>query len=314
MESLLFSLNATVPIFAVMLVGMLLRRMKFVTEEFVSVCNKFVFKIALPAKLFIDMSALDMKEFDVGYVVFCFVITLGSILLIWLVAHCTIKQKESTGAFVQACYRSSAATLGIPFVENIYGNSGMIPLMMIGAVPLYNIFAVIVLTLENPELKGSLKQRLRKAMFGVVTNPIILGIFVGMFAAMLHVHLPAMATKTINYLGVTASPLAMIAIGASFDGKETIGKIKLTSIASFMKLVGIEILSLPIALHLGYSGQKLLALVIMLGSPSTSSGYIMAKNLGGDDVLSAGAIVLTTLFSSLTMTFWIFLIRYMGLL
>lgn len=314
MDSLVFSLNATVPIFLVMLIGMLLRRMEFVTEEFVSVCNKFVFKIALPAKLFIDMSAIDMKTFDPGYVGFCFVITISSILIIWLLAHYMIRQKESTGAFVQACYRSSAATLGIPFVENIYGNSGMIPLMIIGAVPLYNIFAVIVLTLENPDLKGSLKQRLKKAMLGVVTNPIIQGIFVGMLAAMIHLQLPAIAYKTINYLGVTASPLAMIAIGASFDGKETIGKIRLTSIASFMKLVGLEIICLPLALYMGYSGQKLLALVVMLGSPSTSSGYIMAKNLGGDDVLSAGSIVMTTLFSSVTMTFWIFLIKYLGLL
>ena len=63
---------------------------------------------------------------------------------------------------------------------------------------------------------------------------------------------------------------------------------------------------------MGFRDQKLLALVIMLASPTTPTAYIMAKNMHGDEVLSSSVIVVTTLFSAVTLTFWIFIMRQMG--
>ena len=51
-------------------------------------------------------------------------------------------------------YRSSAALLGIAFIQNIYGNAGMAPVMIIGSVPLYNVMAVIVLSFFKPGQNG----------------------------------------------------------------------------------------------------------------------------------------------------------------
>ena len=83
-------------------------------------------------------------------------------------------------------------------------------------------------------------------------------------------------------------------------------------VAAFLKLIGLTAIFLPIAVWLGFRDQKLLALVIMLASPTTPTAYIMAKNMHGDDVLSSSVIVLTTFFSALTLTFWIFIMRYFG--
>ena len=90
------------------------------------------------------------------------------------------------GAFVQGAYRSSAAILGIAFIQNIYGTSGMAPLMIIGSVPLYNIFAVIILTLEsnNKENFGD-NSRIKHALINILKNPIIIGIFFGLAASFL---------------------------------------------------------------------------------------------------------------------------------
>jgi hypothetical protein len=123
-----------------------------------------------------------------------------------------------------------------------------------------------------------------------------------------------MITKTINNLGITASPLALLAIGASFEGRKALAKIKPTVLASMFKLVILEAIFLPMAISLGFTDQKLLALIIMLGSPTTPSAYIMAKNMGGDDVLTSSVVVLTTMLSAITLTFWIFLTRSMGLI
>jgi predicted permease len=190
----------------------------------------------------------------------------------------------------------------------------MAPLMMIGSVPLYNIFAVVVLTFENPQNKGEGKEKIVKAVKGVATNPIILAIFAGIILSLLNVKFPTMITKTINNLGITASPLALLAIGASFEGRKALAKIKPTVLASMFKLVILEAIFLPMAISLGFTDQKLLALIIMLGSPTTPSAYIMAKNMGGDDVLTSSVVVLTTMLSAITLTFWIFLTRSMGLI
>ena len=315
MDSFIYSLNATVPVFLVMIIGNLLRRQGMLNENFVKVGNKFVFTVALPCKVYLDLAAIDIvASFDVAYIGFCFIVTLLSILVIWYLAKKMMTDKASVGAFVQAAYRSSAAILGVAFIENIYGNSGMAPLMMIGAVPLYNVFAVIILTFENPENDGEGKEKIIKAVKGVATNPIIIGIAIGCAASILHIKLPVMLHKTVNNLAVTATPIGLLAIGAGFEGKKALKKVKPTVVAALIKLVILEAIFLPLAVLFGFRDQKLLALIIMLGSPSTPTCYIMAKNMGGDDVLSSSVIVLTTLLSAITLTMWIFVARYFGLI
>ncbi|MBP3459665.1 MAG: AEC family transporter [Lachnospiraceae bacterium] len=316
MDSFIFSLNATVPVFAVMIIGNILKRIGMIDDHFASVANKFVFKACLPCLVFQDLADTNIREnFDTKYVGFCFIATLISILSIWFLAKKLLKDKTMTGAFVQGAYRSSAAILGIAFIQNIYGVSGMAPLMIIGSVPLYNIFAVIILTFEsnNPSLSDN-KSQIKTACINILKNPIIIGIVLGLLASFINLQLPQMIDKTINNIAVMASPLALISIGASFEGRKALAKLKPTAIASFLKLIGLAALFLPLAVACGFRDQKLIAIVIMLASPCTPTAYIMAKNMDGDDVLASSIIVTTTLLSSITLTFWIFLMRFLELI
>lgn len=313
MDSFLYSLNATVPVFAVMVVGYILKRIGLINDGFVASADKFVFKLALPCMLFLDVWSTDiLHHFDAVYIGFCAVVTLVSILVIWGLAKLLLKDRSEVGAFVQASYRSSAAILGITFIQNIYGNSGMGPLMIIGAVPLYNIFAVTVLALESNDPSVRIeKGRVKKTLIQIITNPILISIFLGLAASLLSVRLPVMVEKSINSIGSLASPLALIAIGAGFQGRKALAKCGPSLAASFIKLVGLAAVFLPLAVWMGFRDQKLLAILIMLASPTTPTAYIMAKNMQGDEVLSSSVIVITTLFSSITLTGWIFLMRSM---
>lgn len=316
MDSFIYSLNATVPVFAVMVIGQLLKRMGIIDIHFADVTNKFVFKICLPCMVFLDLADTNIRaNFDVEYVAFCFVATLASILVIWFLARKLLSDKKMVGAFVQGAYRSSAAILGIAFIQNIYGTSGMAPLMIIGSVPLYNIFAVIILTFESREMDSAKRlDGIRKACIGVITNPIIIGIFFGLIASYFNISFPKMVHKTIANLGVMASPLALISIGAAFEGHKALAKIKPTIAASAIKLVLLTGIFLPLAVYAGFRDQKLVAIIIMLASPCTPTSYIMAKNMNGDAELASSIIVATTLLSSITLTGWIFLMRSMELI
>ena len=151
MSNLIFSLNATMPIFLTMILGLFFRKVGILDESFTSKMNKFVFKIALPVLLFQDLSDSDFSAvWDIKFVLFCFFCNTALNSCVWGLSH-LLKERSARGEFIQAAYRSSAAILGIAFIQNIYGNSGMAPLMIISSVPLYNIMAVVVLAVFGPE-------------------------------------------------------------------------------------------------------------------------------------------------------------------
>ena len=154
------------------------------------------------------------------------------------------------------------------------------------------------------------KQLLR----GVATNPILLGIVSGTVYALLPFTLPAVLTKTLNNIASVTTPLALLSIGASFEGAKAIKKLGPTLAAAFIKTVGLAAVFLPCAVALGFRDEELIALLIMLGSPTTPSAYVMSKNMGHEGVLTSSCIALTTLLSALTLTGWIFLLRSGGYL
>lgn len=313
MENFIYSINATLPIFLMIILGKILYRLHIIDEHFTKMIDKYVFVVALPALVFKDLTENDIRSnFDAGYVLFCFFVTLFIILVIWGLTSLFMKEKDEQGAFIQASYRSSAAILGLAFIDNMYHNAGMAPLMIIGAVPLFNIFAVIILTLKGNN--GNQKPDMKTTLINIFKNPILLGIIVALPFAFFDIHFPLFINKTISGIANTATPLALLSIGATFEGRKAIKKMKPTLIATFIKLIALAALFLPLAVYFGYRNQELMAILIMLGSPATVSCYIMAKNTGNDHVLTSSIIVLTTLLSSVTLTAWIFILRSKGVL
>ena len=315
MEQLIFSLNATIPVFLVMVLGYILKHVHVVDEPFVKTLNSFNYKITLPVLLFRDISESDFYSvWDTHYVLYCFLVTLTSIVVIWGIAGLVYRDKDHLGELVQASYRSSAAVLGIAFIQNIYGNSGMAPLMIIGTVPLYNVAAVLVLSFTGPSSNGFDKESLKSSVKSILTNPIIIGILLGMVVSACRIHFPFILTKTLSNVSVLATPLALLGLGAGFEGRKALKQIKPTVAVTLIKLVILPSVFLPLAIHMGFTNEKLVAILIMLGSPTTVSCYIMAKNMGHEGTLTSSAVVSTTFFSSLTLTGFLFLLRSKGLI
>ncbi len=315
MEQLMFSLNATIPVFLVMVIGYLLKTFHIVDEHFVKTLNSFNFKITLPILLFRDIAESDFYSvWDTKYVLYCFLVTLLCITVIWVAAGILYPNKALLGELVQASYRSSAAVLGIAFIQNIYGNSGMAPLMIISTVPLYNVAAVLILSFTGPGAHGLNKASLKSSIKDILTNPIIIGILLGMLASACKLSFPFIISKTIDNVSGLATPLALLGLGAGFEGRKALKQLAPTCVATMIKLVLLPAIFLPVAIAMGFTGDKLVAILIMLGSPTTVSCYIMAKNMKHEGVLTSSVVVATTFLSSITLTFFLFLLRSMGLI
>jgi hypothetical protein len=312
MDNFLFSINATMPIFLVIVLGWFLKKINFLTDEFTSVANKYVFKVSLPVLLFKDIATTSiLEDMNIKFVLFCFFGTLCMFGLVWLFSYIYCRDKSMVGAFAQASARGSAAVLGIAFVENICGSSGMAPLMIVSAVPLFNILSVIILTFSGKNKTKGLAG-IKTACINIIKNPIIIGIILGIPFSVFNIDIPTIPMKTINYIAQTATPVALIAIGAGFDMKAAMEKIRPSITGTVIKLVVLPLIFMPIAIHMGFSSSELVAILIMTGAPTTVTCYIMAKNMDNDEVLSSNIIVLTTLLSSVTITAWVYVLRVMG--
>lgn len=312
MENLIFSLNATVPIFLLMILGLLFHKIGWIDDVFAQKMNKFVFVVPLPVLVFNDLASVDFhKVWNVKFVLFCFLATLLSITLVSIMSL-GLKERAMRGEFIQASYRSSAALLGIAFIQNIYGNAGMAPVMIIGSVPLYNIMAVLVLSLFKPGQSGLDKAVLKRTAKGIVTNPIILGIVAGLLWSALGLKMPHIMQKTVTNIGSVATPMGLMAMGATFDIKKAFAKVKPAVVATFMKLIGLAAIFLPIAIALGFRREELVAILVMLGSATTVSCFVMAKNMGHEGVRSSSVVMLTTMFSAFTLTGWLYILKSMN--
>ena len=244
---------------------------------------------------------------------FCFSITSVSIIISVFLSR-FLHPSDIRGEFIQASYRSSAAILGIAIIQNLYGNAGMAPLMIIASVPLYNVMAVVILSIFKPgqgKLNGVV---LKRTLKGIITNPIILGIAAGTLWSLLRLPFPKILDSTVGNLAKTATPLGLMAMGGSLHFGKAFSRLKASVACTFMKLVGYEALFLPLAIRCGFTQDKLVSIIIMLGSASTVTCFVMAKNMGHEGSFSSGVVLLTTVFSAFTLTLWLFICKNLGLI
>ncbi len=313
MADLVYWFNATVPIFLLMVLGAVFRRIGFFDQPLADRLNAFVFKVSLPVMLFRDLVESDFfAVWDLPFVLFCFLVSLLSIFISVVISK-AIRNRPMRGEFVQASYRSSIALLGTAFLENLYGTAGAASLVIIGAVPLYNVAAVVELSLTRPGEKGLARAALKRALKGIVTNPILLGIVAGLVWTLLKVPFPPILQKTVSSVSATATPLGLMALGASFDWKKAADCWRPAVTATALKLVVFCALFLPAAVTMGVRDDKLVAVLAMLGSPTTVSCFVMARGMGHEGTLSASTVMLTTFFSAFTLTLWLYLFRVMGM-
>lgn len=317
MDSFLFSLNATLPVFLVILLGFFLNRINILNDAFCKAANQYVFSCALPVSLFMSIAEMDFSsDFDPVFCLFCMLTSTVMFFGTWGISWLLLKDKGQVGAFTQACARSSAAVLGVAFATTIYGDSGMVPMMVMASVPLFNIYTVVILSFSphtdaaNHWLsKADRRDAVKTACVNIAKNPMILGILLGVPFSMLQIPIPTILDNTLSSVGSTATPIALLVVGATFSGKEAMTRWKTALCVSFVKLFLLPAITLPVAALLGFRGSEMVAILLMVGSPTTVASFVMAKNMHADSVLTSNAIVLSTVLSSISITLWLYLLR-----
>ncbi len=314
LDNFLFSVSIAMPIFLVMCIGYILKRKGFIDDNFIKTSSKVIFNIALPIKIFHDVLTTSLHQhLDVQFIAFIIIGTILSVIAAWgLGLIVTNKEKSQLGAFIQGCFRGNFLYVGLSLMENITGSIGLkAPLAIIFYVPLYNILAVIILTLTN--VNKSEKINIKNILMSIVKNPLIIATLLGVAVSYIDINLPVVAFRTMGYFREVVTPLALLTIGASFGINKSSKSGVVSLVASLYKLIILPLAAVLIAVVLKFSNEDILLIYVFFGVPTSTVSYVMAAAMNGDKDLAANIIMTTTLLSVLTMTLFIFACKTIGI-
>lgn len=311
---LLFALSITVPIFVVILLGTALKRIRFINDEFIRVASNLVFTVGLPASLFFgtaktDFSQLANPDHLAVMVAMTLLVFAGSILA----ARLHVPERADRGVYVQGAFRGNLVIIGIAFCTNAFGDAGLALAAMPVAVlvALYNVLSVYVLSASiNGSGSGN---SLGKILMGIIKNPLIIGILMGLVASLAGLPLPQLLLDTGDYFADLTIPLALLCIGGMMDlsaprhaGGPALGSV-------IWKLIVSPLLACAFAIALDIRGTELAVIFFLAASPTAAASFVMTRSMGGNAALAANIVVLSTLGSLLTVTGGLVLLKYAGL-
>ena len=298
--------NVLLPIFAVVALGAVVRRARFLPEHFFRDTNRLVYWVGIPAHLFYK-SAEARLEGDAGVRLFLALAAgvLVSLAVGYLLGFLMRLPRGDVSAFVQGSFRGNLAYVGLPVVllalaahgARTPENEALAVLCVAATIPLNNFVAVFVLVGGQPSEARRLGQRVRELLFQLATNPLLLSCVAGLLVVALGWKLPPPVRETFKLVGDLATPLALLGIGASLTFRNLHSTWPRVTVASFIKLVISPLTGLALALPLRLTGVELQMALLYLATPTATASYVMAQQAGADENTAANIIVLTTFLS-----------------
>lgn len=313
MESLILSFNAVTPLFILMLVGYAIRGAGLASKSDFDKMNSLVFKIFLPVLLFYNIySTTNIETFDISIVLFTILGVVATFVVGYIILKATMKDFSKASSMLQGFYRSNFAILGIPLINSICGENvtGLTYLMVAVVVPLFSILAVIGFEVFKAQ-KSDIK--ILSLIVEMIKTPLIIGCLLGLVFFLFNIKLPFVIEKSVSDISKIATPLAIVAIGGSFTFRSIKGCLKEVAITVFLRLVFIPLITIIIAVMMGFRGEALACLLITFGGPVSISSFSMAQQMGGDEDVAANVVIFSSLLCILTMFCWIFALNMLGL-
>lgn len=304
------TLIVTGPIFLIVLLGLLLRRIGFIDDHFNQVASKLVFSICLPVLLFTTISQIRLDE-TINFPVFYFSLAVAVVgFFISWVAVMGIKPRADRGVMVQGAFRSNLGVIGLALCSNAYGAEGLAlaSLLMASLTVSYNILSVFILSYyADTDLNW------QDILLDILKNPLIIAIALAVAVAMFGIKVPGILVSTGEYIGSMALPLALLGTGAGMSLKALRDSTTATSVVIALKAFALPLLTTLVALLLGFRGLELGVLFLLFVCPTATASYAMVKAMGGNDSLAANLVMTTTLVCILSCSVGFFLLKAFSL-
>jgi malonate transporter and related proteins len=295
--------NAIFPIFILLFLGSILKRFNITNDTFLKTSDKLVYFIFFPVMLFWKIgSASPERAVSVNL---CSASILA-VILVYLLSLAMIRlfhiSNFQAGTFSQACYRFNTY-IGMAIVMNSLGESGVRYFgILIGfAIPIINVLAVSTL-IWHSEKKGSLGKNVKVLLKAVISNPLILGCAAGLVFSRFHLSFPIFIDNTFQLMTSVTMPLALISIGGSLTLTGLKHHTKISLIASLLKILVLPTIGFFLLTSFSVTGIPFKAGMIFFALPTSTSIYVLSAQMNSDTQLASAAIMLSTLFSFISLS------------
>lgn len=302
--------NTLAPVFLLIALGAALRRTGFVSPDLLRGINRLAYWVGLPALLFSKIAVSPAVSPAAVNVFLVVLIGTGVCVAVCYLAAALLRMRgEQTGPFVQAGFRGNLAYVGLAVVLYAFSESGgdargaeaqtMAILALAPTVVIYNIAAVVVLLIGRHRMGAGAA---RKIAVGIVTNPLLIASAAGIAWSLAGWRLPLLAARTLSVTGQFALPAALLGIGGMLASAKIGGRVLYSTAAALIKTAVAPTVGYAAALALGLGREQAAVAIILLATPTAVASYILTDQLGGDATLAAGAIVLSTFMSIVSLS------------
>jgi malonate transporter len=296
-------LNAIFPIFALLLLGNLLKHFNITNDTFLKTSDKLVYFIFFPVMLFWKIGGAAP---DKGISINLCLAAILSVVIVYLLSLAVIQlfniSNFQAGTFSQACFRFNTY-IGMAIVMNTLGESGIkyFGLLIGFAIPIINVLAVSTLIWYSGQ-KGSPMQNLKYLLKALISNPLILGCAAGLFFSRSQLSFPVFIDNTFSLMTAVTMPLALISIGGALTLQGLKHNTKISFIASLVKLLILPLIGFFLLKAFSITGIPFKAGMIFFTLPTATSIYILSAQLNSDTQLASAAIMLSTLLSIISLS------------
>jgi predicted permease len=329
-EAFIFAANAVLPIIILIALGYFVKRIGLLGKEFFDAGNKLVFRVLLPVMLFCNVYKIErLADVNPAYVIFGTAAVIMIFLLAIPVCCAFTKDNGKRGVLIQGIFRSNYAIIGIPLAESLFGEAGAAAAGVMSAfcVPLFNILGVISLTLFNGSSEKK-KPDVRKILLGIVKNPLIIGTVAGLAVLGIRGIFEAcdiafrlsditVIYKSLDSVKAICTPFALIVLGGRFEFSAVPALRREIVFGTVLRNIAVPVLGLSAAYllmqPLSLSGEHFATFIGVFATPVAVSSAIMAKEMGGDDVLAGQLVVWTSLFSTVTIFVYVTVLKMLGI-
>ncbi len=314
MQPFIETIIIVMPVFLVIALGTLLRRLGLMDDNFLKQTNKLVYVVFLPLLLFHRIGQADFNVFfNPGLVIGSSVAIAAGFFVSYSYAGVRRYPGPVKGSFSQGSFRGNLAYVGLAICMNAYGEDGLTSagILMGFLVPVLNFFAILALLLPHQGHRhGDKTNWLRQ----LALNPLIVASFLGLLWSFFELPLPVIIDRALDISTGLSLPLALLAIGGTFSLGQLKGDLKIAGLATLIKLALLPLIATAILLPLGVSGQDLGIGILMAATPAATATYIMAHQMKGDAELSGSIVMLSTLLSAVSYTIILLILKATGLL
>lgn len=305
-------LGVVIPLFVVMAIGYLARKVKLIDDTGVGVVNRLVFWIFLPAILFVSVYETNLKEvFNVPLILFSVLATTAVFIISFLIVPLIEKKRNRCGVIVQGLIRGNEVYFGFPIVVALIGSQylGLMSIVVAFAVIFYNGYSIFVLEY----FKGDTVDK-KKIFISLITNPFILATFLAVIMSLAGIVIPDIIMTGFRSLADVATPLALFLLGASFNFTSTKGYLKEVVWTTILRLIVIPGIVIALSIVMGFSSSEIVILFVTFGVPTAVASYSMARQLKADYELASQIVVYTSSFAILTVFIWTIVLQMLGVI